>query len=108
RLLWSDDERVKKQLVLGSEFHEVSKYPPVVRDISFIVPKTFVPNDYFDLARDVAKDLIEEIELIDRYENDEKFGADKVSYAYRLTYRSIERTLTSAEVDELHAKLEDE
>ncbi len=39
RLLWSEDERVKKQLVLGREFKEVSKYPPVVRDISFIVPK---------------------------------------------------------------------
>jgi phenylalanyl-tRNA synthetase alpha chain len=48
RLLWSDDERVKKQLVLGQKFQEVSKYPPAVRDISFVVPKSFVPNDYFD------------------------------------------------------------
>lgn len=108
RLLWSDDERVKKQLVLGTEFKEVSKYPPVVRDISFIVPKSFVPNDYFDLVRDVAKELVEEVELIDRYENDEKFGAENVSYAYRVTYRSLDHTLTGEEVDALHAKLEGE
>lgn len=107
RLLWSDDERVKKQLVLGKEFVEVSKYPPIVRDISFIVGKDFVPNNYFDLVRETAGDLVEEVGLIDKYENDEKFGADKMSYAYRVTYRSIERTLTSAEIDELHRKLEE-
>lgn len=106
RLLWSTDERVKKQLELGHEFKEVSKYPPVVRDISFIVPKTFVPNNYFDLVRDQAGDLVEQVELVDKYENDAKFGADHMSYAYRITYRSIERTLTSIEVDELHKKIE--
>lgn len=107
RLLWSEDERVKKQLVLGKPFVEVSKYPPVVRDISFIVDKDFVPNDYFDLVRDVAGDLVEEVDLIDKYDNEEKFGKDKLSYAYRVTYRSVQRTLTSEEVDALHKKLED-
>lgn len=107
RLLWSDDERVKKQLVLGTEFKEVSKFPPIVRDISFIVSKTFVPNEYFDLVREVAGDLVEEVALLDKYENDEKFGADKLSYAYRVTYRSIDRTLTSEEIDALHKKLEE-
>jgi len=98
---------VKKQLVLGAEFNEVSKFPPVVRDISFIVAKDFVPNNYFDLVRETAGDLVEQVELLDKYENDEKFGADKMSYAYRITYRSIDRTLTNAEVDALHKKLEE-
>lgn len=106
RLLWSDDERVKKQLALGQTYREVSKYPPVARDISFIVPKDFVPNDYFDLVRETGGDLVEEVKLIDRYENDEKFGANRMSYAYRITYRSLARTLTSAEADALHKKLE--
>lgn len=106
RLLWSDDERIKRQLVLGQTFQEVSKYPPVVRDISFIVPKTFTPNDYFDLVRDVVGDSIEEVTLLDSYENDAKFGAENMSYAYRIVYRSIERTLTSEEVDALHKQLE--
>jgi len=106
RLLWSEDERVKKQLVLGAKFKEVSKYPPVVRDISFIVAKGFVPNIYFDLVREVAGDLVEHVGLIDTYENEEKLGALNVSYAYRITYRSVERTLTNEEVGELHGKLE--
>ncbi len=107
RLLWSGDLRVMKQLKLGNKFVEVSKFPPVIRDISFIVPKTFVPNDYFDLVRENApENIIEEIALIDKYENDAKFGADKMSYAYRITYRSLERTLTSYEVDYIHTQIE--
>jgi len=106
RLLWSTDPRVTKQLHMGQKFVEVSKYPPVVRDISFIVSKTFAPNDYFDLVRDIAGDLVEQVELIDEYENAEKFGADKKSYAYRITYRSSDRTLTNDEVDVLHKKIE--
>lgn len=106
RLLWSDDERVKKQLVLGTTFKEVSKYPAVGRDISFIVGKDFVPNNYFDLVRDVIGDLVEEMALVDTYENEEKLGKGKSSYAYRITYRSLDRTLTNEEVNTLHKKLE--
>ncbi len=107
RLLWSSDERVKKQLHLGQKFAEVSKYPPVIRDISFVVPKRFSPNDYFDLVRDIAGDLVEQVELIDEYENEAKFGADRKSYAYRVIYRAADRTLTNEEVDLLHKKLEE-
>ncbi len=108
RLLWSEDERVKKQLKLGAKFQEVSKFPPAPRDISFIVPNSFVPNNYFDLIRDIGGDLIEEVELLDKYENAEKFGVEKTSYTYRIIYRSMDRTLTSDEVEKLHKKIEEE
>ncbi len=109
RLLWSDDERVKKQLKLGQKFKEVSKYPAVIRDISFIVDTaTYFPNDYFDLVRDVIGDMAEEMALVDEYENASKFGEGKKSYAYRVTYRSLDRTLTDDEVNALHKKLEEE
>ncbi|MEK7617782.1 MAG: hypothetical protein AAB410_01435 [Patescibacteria group bacterium] len=105
RLLWSDDPRVKKQLKLGQKFVEVSKYPPIVRDISFIVNKDFVPNNYFDLIREIGKDLVEEVSLLDKYEDEKKFGADKISYTYRIIYRSPERTLKTEEVEPLQNKL---
>lgn len=106
RLLWSDDPRVKNQLKLGTKYKEVSKFPPVTRDISFIVPNTFIPNDYFDLIRDIGGELIEQVELLDKYENAEKFGEGKLSYTFRITYRSLERTLTNEEVNKLHAEVE--
>ncbi|MDO8654984.1 MAG: hypothetical protein Q7R48_00980 [bacterium] len=99
RLLWSQDERIRRQLKLGNKYREVSKYPPITRDISFVVDKDFVPNNYFDLIRDLGGNLVEQVELIDNYENAEKFGADKMSYTYRIVYRSNDRTLVSSEID---------
>ena len=113
RLLWSEDERVKKQLKLGHKYREVSKYPSVVRDISFIVdsPSTggFALNNYFDLIREiVGESMAEEVKLIDKYESQSKFGKDKTSYTFRIIYRSLDHTLTSDEVDVLHKRLERE
>lgn len=105
RLLWSQDPRVKKQLKLDHTYVEVSKYPAITRDISFVVSKGFVPNNYFDLIRDIGGDLVEEVQLLDTYEDAEKFGPDKVSYTYRIVYRSNEKTLLSKEVDALQDAL---
>lgn len=105
RLFWSEDERVKRQLRLGNKFKEVSKFPPIIRDISFIVNRNFVPNNYFDLIRDIGGSLVEEVKLLDKYENQEKFGPDKVSYTYRIIYRSNERTLESKEIDPIQDRI---
>ena len=108
RLLWSDDERVKRQLKLGNKYKEVSKYPPITRDISFVVGVDFIPNDYFDLIRDIGGDLVEEVSLLDKYENVEKFGEGKISYTYRIVYRSNERTLLMEEVAPIQKKIIEE
>jgi len=112
RLLWSEDPRIKKQLRLGNKYIPVSKYPPITRDISFVVASDFVPNNYFDLIRDLGLsadkaggDLVEEVKLIDKYESSQKFGEGKISYAYRIIFRSNDRTLTSGEVDEIMSKI---
>ncbi|MEK7635676.1 MAG: hypothetical protein AAB405_01135 [Patescibacteria group bacterium] len=108
RLLWSTDPRIKKQLVLGNKYIEVSKYPPITRDISFIVKSDFIPNNYFDLIRDIGGDLVEEVRLIDKYENLEKFGGNKISYTYRIIYRSNDRTLLSSEIDKIQKEIYEE
>ncbi|MBI2013245.1 MAG: hypothetical protein HYS87_00160 [Candidatus Colwellbacteria bacterium] len=108
RLLWSDDKRVKKQLKLGHHYKEVSIYPPITRDISFVVSADFVPNDYFDLIRDIGGDLVEEVQLLDKYEDEKKFGKGKLSYTYRVIYRSNERTLKTEEIEPIQAKIEAE
>ena len=105
RLFWSEDERIKRQLKLGQKFVLVSKYPAITRDISFVVKNDFVPNNYFDLIRDLGGDLVEEVKLIDKYENPEKFGEWRVSYTYRIIYRSNDRTLVSAEVDKIQDEI---
>ena len=105
RLFWSDDPRVKKQLVLGNKFVEVSKFPPITRDISFVVNDDFVPNNYFDLIREIGGDLVEQVELLDKYKDEKKFGVGKTSYTYRVVYRSTDKTLKTEEVEPLQNKL---
>jgi phenylalanyl-tRNA synthetase alpha chain len=106
RILWSDDARITSQFKdINSTYKEVSKFPAVLRDISFVVVKSVSLNTYFETVRDVAGDLVEEFKLVDTYENATKFGADKVSYTFRIIYRSLTRTLTNEEVNVIHEKL---
>lgn len=106
RVFWSDDPRITSQFKdIASKYKEVSKYPPVERDISFIIKKSVNLNNYYELVRDEAGELVEQVEKMDEYENDEKFGADKKSYTFHIVYRSLEKTLTNEEVNAIHEKI---
>lgn len=106
RVFWSNDERITNQFKnINSQYQEVSKYPMTYRDISFVVNKNTSLNSYYEIVRDCAGDLVEEVEKTDEYENDEKFGADKKSYTFRITYRSPERTLTNEEVNKIQNEI---
>jgi phenylalanyl-tRNA synthetase alpha chain len=106
RVLWSDDQRITSQFKdIGSRYKPVSRYPSTLRDISFIVAKDVSLNNYYEIVREYAGNLIEEVKLIDKYENADKFGADKVSYTFRIVYCSPERTLTNDEVNAIQEKI---
>ena len=106
RILWSDDERITSQFKdINSKFKEVSKFPATIRDISFIISKEVNLNNYYEIVRDYANNLIEEVKLLDEYENEEKFGKDKKSYTFRIVYRSSERTLTNEEINKIQAEI---
>jgi phenylalanyl-tRNA synthetase alpha chain len=105
-VLWSTDPRITSQFKdINSKYKEVSKYPAVVRDISFIIDRSVALNNYYELVRDEAENLIEQVELVDEYENEQKFGAEKKSYTFRIIYRSLEKTLTNEEVNVMHDKI---
>lgn len=111
RLLYSTDERITKQLAdFNNTYQPVSKFPPVVRDISFIVDRDkFNLNAYYETVREVIGDkFIEEVERLDEYENEEKFGPGRKSYTFRIVYRHLERTLTNEEVNLIHERLHEE
>jgi len=106
RILWSDDTRITSQFKdINSKFKEVSKYPETSRDISFIIDKSINLNNYYEIVRDFAENLIEEVKLVDEFENEEKFGKDKKSYTFRIVYRSPERTLTAEEVNKIQEEI---
>ncbi len=108
RIFWSTNKRITSQFKdLNSQFHEISKYPMTYRDISFVVDKETSLNNYYEIIRDCAGDLVEEVSLLDKYENNEKFGENKISYTFHIIYRSPERTLTNNEVDKIQRQIID-
>jgi len=106
RILWSNDPRINSQFIdINSKYKEVSKYPATLRDISFIIDKNINLNNYYEIIRDFADDLIEEVRLLDEYENKNKFGKNKKSYTFRIIYRSFERTLINEEINKIQKKI---
>ena len=109
RVLWSEDTRITSQFKdINSKYKEVSKYPEISRDISFVISKDINLNNYYEIVRDFAKNLIEEVKLIDEFESEEKFGAGKKSYTFRIVYRSPEKTLTNEEVNKIQEEIREE
>lgn len=106
RLFWTKDPRFHKQFESGKlvTFVPFSKYPPCLKDISFWVPDGFHPNDLNEVVRDVAGDLVEQVELIDDFVHPK---TQRQSNCFRITYRSMERSLTNHEIDELQEEVRD-
>ena len=104
RLFWSADTRFTKQFKAGqiSPFKPYSKYPPCLKDISFWIPDDFEPNDFFEIGREVCGELVESMVLVDEFTNPKK---GKTSHCYRVTYRSMERSLTDDEINALQNRL---
>lgn len=109
RYFWTEDPRFLSQFKHGlTSFKAYSKYPPVFKDISFWVQdfqtnregNWLEYNNLCEVVRDLGHDLIEAIELVDQYTKD---GA--TSLAYRLTFRSNERTLLNEEINEIQSRI---
>ncbi|XP_044310746.1 phenylalanine--tRNA ligase, mitochondrial isoform X4 [Varanus komodoensis] len=109
RLFWSKDERFLKQFHVPHinqkiQFQPFSKYPPLINDISFWLPsEKYCKNDFYDLVRTTAGDLVEKVDLIDEYIHPK---TKRVSHCYQITYRHLERTLTQNEVSSIHRAIQ--
>jgi phenylalanyl-tRNA synthetase beta subunit len=67
RLFWSQDPRFISQFTPGqiTTFKPYSKYPSCYKDASFWLPSAGMnKNDVFDIVRDIAGDLVEDVALV--------------------------------------------
>ena len=103
RLFWSEDSRFLSQFSEDKgvvQFQPFSKFPPCPKDMAFWLPgepAEWAENELFELVRGLAGDRVEDIRLVDEFTN----KAGRHSRCYRIVYRSLERTLTNEEVNEL-------
>ncbi|CAD6444396.1 5ddc6206-e809-4240-82b4-9f1b960c88a4-CDS [Sclerotinia trifoliorum] len=125
RLFWSKDERflsqfrgVSKNLENLQRFIPFSKHPACYKDVSFWLrsPSSagggnsanahdFHENDVMEIVRDVGGDRVEDVRKVDEFTHP-KTG--RKSMCYRINYRSLLRTLTNEEANEMHEAVKKE
>lgn len=83
-------------------FQEFDKFPPLVRDLAFVVNSKLLYND---IRQEILKfdPIIKKAELFDIYQGG-KLGEKNKSLAFHVIYQA-DRTLTSEEVDLIQAGL---
>jgi phenylalanyl-tRNA synthetase beta chain len=87
-------------------YRPVSRFPPAVVDLAFVVDESVPAGDVLATLRAAAADVAERIELFDVFRSD-ALGAGRVSLAFAVSFRSPDRTLTDEEVATLRQRLID-
>ena len=85
-------------------FEELSAFPPVEQDLALVVDRDVPADSVVAGVKAVAGELLQDARIFDLYEGNQ-VPAGKKSLALRLSFRSGERTLSEAEVNELRAKI---
>lgn len=83
----------------------VSPYPAVVRDLNFVVDESLTWTALSNLCRESAGPQMQSVVYQETYRNPKKDGADKKRILLSITFQSLDRTLTSGEVDEAIANI---
>lgn len=104
-LISTSDTQVSPHRELASEIRELrmpSRYQPVLRDISIVVPRVHAPETLRTMMKTLP--LVVDVELFDQYEG-EKLG-DNWSLAFHILLEHPERTLTNQEIQETMEQVE--
>src|SRR5262249_16884758 len=97
-LLEADLERLFLALPEKLPFQVIPRYPAAERDLALLIDASVPEVDISAAIREVGGALVREVRLFDVYTG-EAIPAGKHSLAYRVTYQSLERTLTDDEVE---------
>lgn len=91
--LFQNKTRIKK-------YQEISKYPTIEKDVAFIIKNDVSCDDVIKTIKKVGGRLLTDIKVFDIYKG-EKVKNNEISIAYNLKFSSVDRTLTTEEIDKL-------
>ena len=94
RLLDAADPKIK--------FSPLPKFPSVERDIALVVNDDVTVSSVEKEIRGSKSGILDDVTLFDIYKG-KPIEKGKKSLAFSIRYRSLEKTLTDSEVDEVHA-----
>jgi len=86
---------ILKHVSLKKIYKALSKFPPIVEDLAIIADENIKTNDIIKKIKEQS-DLIEEITLLDQYENTRTF---------HIVYQHFEKNLTNKEISEIREKI---
>lgn len=89
---------------LGREYRPLPKFPAVLRDLAVLVDDSVMVKEIEDIITANGGGLVESVKLFDVYKG-KQIPDGKKSVAYSIAYRLDYKTLTDAEVSEVHEKI---
>ncbi len=95
------------QNVKNIKYKAPSKYPNIVKDVSFVVNENVTSGEIESVIRKSGGRLLTDITVFDIYRGD-NIGPLNKSIAYSLTFNNPDRTLTEKEVMEVFNKIIDD
>ena len=90
-----------------AKFEELPRFPAITRDISMELPADLPHAQVAGFFSGLKEPLLVKSEVFDVFTDatGTKIATDRKSVAWTLTYRSPERTLETAEVDQAHSRV---
>jgi phenylalanyl-tRNA synthetase beta chain len=85
-------------------FEDLLTFPAVEQDLALLVERALAAEEVVQAIYQAGGELLSDVVVFDVYEGPQ-VGEGRKSLALRLTFRSSERTLSEAEVNEVRARL---
>jgi phenylalanyl-tRNA synthetase beta chain len=86
------------------QYLPIPRFPAATRDLAIVVKDEVPAGEVLAAVREAAGPLAEAVRLFDRFTG-AQVAPGHASLAIRVVYRSSDRTLTDAEIDQSHAKV---
>ncbi len=94
----------KESVKTKTTYSELSKFPPVKRDLALLVDASVKFSEIEKIARESERKLLKEVSLFDVYEG-KNLEAGKKSYAVSFILQDTEKTLADKQIDAVMNKI---